>query len=509
MNENSRNGAVSGGVASVGEVRHATVLPPLALAVIVGGAWAAFDIWVEWLVGLFPDRIAGIATLDDGLTVASWTVGTWLAIRLVNVYFWRGLVERRNGRPVPKLMVDILAGAITAAALGGLLVTVGGMSPAMVGASVAGLVVFVALFLKRPLDDLFAGLSLHVDPAVNIGDLVAVGDDKVGTLEEITWRSTRLTTRDGNRVIVPNSVIANTTLTNMSSPDPIMVAEITATLDFVVPIDRGVRVMQAALQAAIGSGGIMATPKPVAGTDGPNAYGIVYRLRFHYDFAKSDETRARTAVMQHLMVHLFSAGLAFALPKENLFLGRVRMRQMDWMRPPDRKTLLGGNILFGELDDHELDILTDGMKVHRYKSSDDVIRQGERDTSMFGLAEGLLEVRVQLEREGESAKVAEIEPGGFFGEMSLLAGEPRSATVTTLMESVIYEVTRESVVALLLARPEIGETLSRVVAQRQIEMSNIVETANNQEREDAISKTADTLLGRMAAVFGEVLKRRA
>ena len=61
----------------------------------------------------------------------------------------------------------------------------------------------------------------------------------------------------------------------------------------------------------------------------------------------------------------------------------------------------------------------------------------------------------------------------------------------------------------VMHRPEIGETLSRVVAQRQIETSNIVESANNQEREEAISKTANSLLSRMVSVFGEVLKRRA
>ena len=102
-------------------------------------------------------------------------------------------------------------------------------------------------------------------------------------------------------------------------------------------------------------------------------------------------------------------------------------------------------------------------------------------------------------------KVAKIEPGEFFGEMSLLAGEPRSATISTLAESVVFEITRESFVDLLSLRPEIGEVLSRIIAQRQFATSSMVDIASNSEKEDEIMGNAHTLLRKMSSVFGMVL----
>jgi len=443
------------------------------------------------------------------LIAVSWVVAGWFVSKLIKVYFWPGFVERQSQKAVPKLMIDILDALVIAVILSGILITAFDISPAMVGAMSGGLVVLIALFLKRPLDDIFAGLSLHIDPAINLGDHIELERGKVGRVEEITWRSTRLSAPDGTSVIVPNSVISTTVLTNFSSPTSIKRVEMMATLDFVVPIERVLRVFDAALRAAIGSGGIVSEPAPRATVDGPATYGITYRIQFYFNLQKTSEEQARTAVMRHIMIHLSSAGLAFSLPKENVFLGRVRMRQMDWMRNSDRKNLLAGNILFGGLRDNEIELLAEKIKVHEYRSGENIICQGERDTSMFGLAEGLLEVTVKLDDDESFVKVSEIEPGGFFGEMSLLADEPRSATVTTLMDSVIFEITRETVIEIIDQFPKIGVMLSRVIAQRQFETSNIIEIASNQEKEDTISNNADTLLRRMAAIFGTALKRRA
>jgi CRP-like cAMP-binding protein len=61
--------------------------------------------------------------------------------------------------------------------------------------------------------------------------------------------------------------------------------------------------------------------------------------------------------------------------------------------------------------------------------------------------------------------VGTLSPGGFFGEMSLLTGEPRTATVSTLCASVLYEVPQAVMVELLAERPALAESLSAVMAE--------------------------------------------
>ena len=494
--------------AGVGVLYHDRVVLPGVVLVVVAIAWGTFDFWVDFLVGMFPDRIAAIGLLRRLLVGVTWLAGAWIFIRFAKVYFWHGLLERRSGRPVPVLMTDIFAGLVVAVALVAVLISAFEVPPAMVGAMAAAAILLVGLFLKGPLEDLFSGLSLNVDPSISIGDLVRLESGEIGRIVEITWRSTRLETEDGNIVLVPNSVIGKSVLMNYSEPKTTMRGQIRVTLDFAVSIDRAIRVLQAAARSACSTDGLVMEPRPQVSVAEPGSHGIVYEVGFFFDFRKINEEMARTEIVRQTMTHLFNAGLALAQPKQNVFLGRVRMRQMDWMREPDRKTLIRSNPLFGQLGSEDIEILTRGVNVHRFRAGDTVIEQGDEGATMFGIAEGLVEVHVRTDETENVVKVAELVPGALFGEMSLLAGEPRSATVSAVLDSVIYEITRDSVMELLDRRPEIGEILSRIVATRQVENSLAIESASKAEMDAAISSAADNLFERMRTIFSGVLGRR-
>jgi CRP-like cAMP-binding protein len=136
-----------------------------------------------------------------------------------------------------------------------------------------------------------------------------------------------------------------------------------------------------------------------------------------------------------------------------------------------------------------------------------IIEQGSAGQSMFGLTEGLLEVLVEHPEKDELINVAQLDPGAFFGEMSLLVGEPRSATVRAVTESVVYEIRRDTIIELLEARPEIGEALSEVIARRNIDRTLKIEDTTRAEREAAIAASSRTMFARMKSIFGSVLGR--
>ena len=86
---------------------------------------------------------------------------------------------------------------------------------------------------------------------------------------------------------------------------------------------------------------------------------------------------------------------------------------------------------------------------------------------MYILVEGLLFVYADFDGTGKTTQVGRLTPGQFFGEMSLLTGEPRSATIEAATSAVVYEVTKRDLETLIEARPEIAETITQVVAQRR------------------------------------------
>ena len=75
-----------------------------------------------------------------------------------------------------------------------------------------------------------------------------------------------------------------------------------------------------------------------------------------------------------------------------------------------------------------------------------------------------------------------IVPGEFFGEMSLLTGEPRSATIVAVTDVLAHEITKENMNGLLIKRPEVADTVSRVVAERRVLNSQKMTTATAEER---------------------------
>lgn len=136
-------------------------------------------------------------------------------------------------------------------------------------------------------------------------------------------------------------------------------------------------------------------------------------------------------------------------------------------------------------------MLADGMILHAFKSGDRIITEGDHGSSMYGLAEGVLEVAI--DQGGVPLTVARVEPGECFGEMSMLADEPRSATVTAVVASLVYEVKRETFKTNLEQRSELLTSNSELIARRQLANSEALDNASSSERDAAISQAASSL----------------
>jgi len=91
------------------------------------------------------------------------------------------------------------------------------ISPLLAGLGIGGIA--VALALQPLLANVFASSYMLSDASVRVGDLVEIEGGPVGTVEDIGWRATRLRSFDNNVVLVPNSKLADATMTNYSASD--------------------------------------------------------------------------------------------------------------------------------------------------------------------------------------------------------------------------------------------------------------------------------------------------
>ena len=173
------------------------------------------------------------------VTVAIVTVAMQRIVsRLLVWYVSRpGTAGRRlDARTAPLIhraasVVILLAGAII------VLDTLGiQISPLLAGLGIGGLA--VALALQPLLANLFASSYMLSDASVRVGDQIEVAGGPAGRVEDIGWRATRLRNADNNIVIVPNSLLAGSVVTNYTAGDAAMDASVTLSVTYDADLAR-------------------------------------------------------------------------------------------------------------------------------------------------------------------------------------------------------------------------------------------------------------------------------
>ena len=201
-------------------------------------------------------------------------------------------------------------------------------------------------------------------------------------------------------------------------------------------------------------------PKPIARVLSFEDSFVMYDVRVWVsDYGKHPDHRDE--VLTRVWEHLRWAGISFAFPQRNVHLYDKEERN-------EQKSLAVSELLeqidlFTSLQTEEKDLLASQLEQRRVRAGQRIVEQGAEGQSLYVIAEGLLEVRVRFEEDGTEHKVAQVGPGDFFGEMSLLTGAPRSASVLTMTDVIVYKIEKIHIESILKARPPIAENARRTL----------------------------------------------
>lgn len=113
---------------------------------------------------------------------------------------------------------------------------------------------------------------------------------------------------------------------------------------------------------------------------------------------------------------------------------------------PDLKAFLLATPFFGGLTDASLDLLISMLVERRFDAGATVVAEGEPGRSMFIVKSGRLAVSKRAS-SGSAVPISVLEPGDFFGEMTLIEMQNRSATVVAESRTVLYELTAQKLYA--------------------------------------------------------------
>ncbi|HEY4044442.1 MAG TPA: mechanosensitive ion channel family protein [Rhodopila sp.] len=453
---------------------------PVALAAAGLAMFVAAPLLNIWL-HLSPDGAAALL-VHRASGIWMWLALAWLAARCFDVALRRVALVSRGGVPYPRLLTDLLGAALFAAAAMTILLVVFDQ-PATGLITVSSVVIAVVGFaLRNVISDLFSGIALGVEHPYRIGDWIETTHSS-GKVGEITWRTTRLIDRNGFVTIVPNGLVAGQRLINYGAGERDYRTALRVPLDPTLAVSRAKRILlSGALDAGRQISGLSPDVLLAEYTDGATVYLVRFRVS---DFGR--EAACRDAVASRVLNALHCAGQTI----QRTGLG-VPV-PIPWQSPAE--ALLGQVDLFRGFDAAERAELAAKMRPRVVESGQMIVRQGDAGDFLYLLGEGLLDVEVG---RGEHSPIQDcIVPGGVFGEISLLTGKPRTASVTAALDSVVYEIHRQDLDPIVKRRPEIAEGLAAAMARHQ--------ARNHQQIEapvQAPSSARDDLLARLRLLFG-------
>jgi CRP-like cAMP-binding protein len=314
---------------------------------------------------------------------------------------------------------------------------------------------------------------------------------------DANWRAVHLVTIEGRAVVVPNSVLANNQFINLNSPRRYFRLKKTICLDYSVPSARVVPIFQAAMEA---TDGVLKEPKSIVLIDECDDRGVVYSLNFWVPDYPDSFPISRQVVINALKF-LDQDGLAPAYPKRDVAITKAPSRQLD--SRIDVPAVLARVPLLQHLAREAIQILERNAHVHECPSDHVIISEGDPGSSLFVVIAGLLEAS-QRDASHRQRSVGRLVPGDVFGEVSLLTGAPRIATVTALTAVTLIEIDKQHLQPLFDADPEIIARLTDLEAARLLANRNALYLRPEEEMTMERIGMAEFLRRRIMLFFGRV-----
>ena len=340
--------------------------------------------------------------------------------------------------------------------------------------------------LQETLGNAFAGLAIQTEKPFRVGHWVTVAGYE-GRVTEVTWRATKIRTKDGNLVTLPNNVVAREAITNYTEPVAPTRLSVEVGCTYAAPPNEVADALMAAVKR---SSYVLAEPKPDVLLIDFAGSSINYRVRFWVDDFEKDNA-AKDSVRRNIFYELARRNIEIPYPIQ------VEYSREEIAEAPDKRTeryegIIATVPVLAALFVEGRRALAAGSSERLFGNGEVIVREGDPGASMFVVCRGQVAVTI-----GKGHEVARIKQGGYFGEMSLLTGEPRSATVSAAGDSTVLEISGEAFKDYVVGHPEVIDHLASAAAERRREL--------DQSRAAAAVSTPEarlSLADRMRRFFG-------
>jgi small-conductance mechanosensitive channel len=414
---------------------------------------------------LSPAPFPWKSALTRHLGAIALLLGVICLLALIRRFFWEGWFERVQKTRAPKFLSQIIGLLLFIVAM---LVVIGGIYGQSIKGAVFGSTIVLGIIgfaMQDLLGNIIAGVALELGKPFRVGDWLVVDTHRAEVIE-VNWRSTRLRTNDDVYLDIPNKSIVGSTITNLTFPTRQHAARLIVGFDYGVPPNL---IKDVIASAAADAKGVLTAPAPKVILKDFGDSAVLYEIKFWLE----DESNFND------IVDGIRTNVWYAAQRANIripFPIRTLQIERHGAKPPSALAAIQQSAkkhpFLQLLNEEQLDTLLANARLLRFGRRERVIEQGAGGQSMFVLLQG--EADVFVTANGKQTHVATLRSGDYCGEMSLLTGEPRSATVVARTDCEMWEIDKNTMGELLQENETLVQQLGEILAERRMVTEGIV-----------------------------------
>lgn len=400
---------------------------------------------------------------------------------------------------LPRIVEDLF---VTALALAWLLYWLhgAGLDLRSLLATSAVITAVLAFSMQDTLGNILGGVVLQLDSSLRVGDWVKI-DDVSGQVVDVRWRHTAIETRNRETVVIPNGWLVKNRFTVIGSrrePRTRWRRWVWFNIDIDANPSRVLQVLEDAVRESDAPNVLLDPPPSAVLMDVSQGYAR-YALRYWMGDPRPDDP-TDSDVRRHVLAAMKRHDLRLAVLQEERLVIKENERRQKALQDDEiarRLAILADVDLFSSFSPEELRALAEKLVVAPFVKGSTITRQGRVAHWLYMIVSGAADV--WIEANGKRTHIATLLAGSVVGEMGMMTGEPRRATVTAHTDVECLRLGKSAFESVLRARPDIASEISAVIASRQGQLDNARRTA---DANAAGEQETDAIGARIRAFFG-------
>lgn len=414
-----------------------------------------------------PDMmtVTGLSLIENIIRIVKvilWMVLVISAVRMVAYMIFQVLLRQGNQSEIGSLTKTVLSIIIYIVAFFIIFQSQYPeiqLAPLFTGSAILGIV--VGLALQDTLGNLFAGIALQADQPFQVGDVIAISNRGTGIVESVSWRGVKIRTFQSKLLVISNAVLGKETI-EVAPRDNLNARLVFFNTVYTNSPAKTAHIVREAIRQAEN---VSQKIRPIVRIRNLGENGIDWEIKYWIEnYATYNDTDA--LIRQRIWYAFQREKISFAFPTRTLHVER-RQKEIDIDVQMDAAAENLQRVpIFSPLSEEEIDKLALASTNRIFAPGEAIVRRGQEGNSMFVIVRGA--VKVQIPDEVGQKTINRLRSNDFFGEMSLLTGQPRTANVIAEEETEVLQIRKAALKPLFEANPDLMKSICEIIEERRL-----------------------------------------